>query len=243
VNDLTWVVGRYVGRPARRRNLSACLVASATGYLQAPAMTEILLLCTANVCRSPMAGALLARELTAGKVTGGKVTRGTVTEGEVTTAGGSVLVRSAATAGCDGIPPPAEVVGVMAAHGLDVSGHRSHAATAGDLAGADLILAMTREQLRHAVVVAPATWPRAFTLRELVRRGDLAGRREPGETLPGWLTRLHDGRSRTALLGDSAQDDIPDPIGGPLSGYEQAAAELWQLTGRLVDLCWAALDS
>lgn len=185
-------------------------------------MTEILVLCTANICRSPMAGALLARELTA--------------------AGDPVLVRSAATAGRDGIPPPAEVVSVMAAHGLDVSGHRSQAATAGDLAGADLILAMTREHLRHAVVVAPAMWPRAFTLRELVRRGDLAGRRQPGETLPGWLDRVHDGRSRTALLGDSAQDDIADPSGGPRSGYEQTAAELWQLTGRLVDLCWAAPD-
>jgi protein-tyrosine phosphatase len=200
-------------------------------------MTEILMLCTANICRSPMAGALLARELTAGKATAGKRAAG-----ELTAAGGSVLVRSAATAGRDGIPPPAEVVSVMAAYGLDVSGHRSQAATAGDLAGADLVLAMTREHLRHAVVVAPVTWPRAFTLRELVRRGDLAGRRQPGETLPGWLARVHDGRSRTALLGDSAEDDIADPIGGPLSGYEQTAAELWQLTGRLADLCWAAPD-
>jgi protein-tyrosine phosphatase len=183
-------------------------------------MTEILVLCTANICRSPMASALLARELTA--------------------AGDPVLVRSAATAGHDGIPPPAEVVSVMAVYGLDVSGHRSRAATAADLAGAGLILAMTREQLRHAVVVAPATWPRAFTLREVIRRGDLAGRRLPGETLPGWLARVQAGRSRAALLGDSAQDDIADPIGGPLSGYRQTAAELCQLTGRLADLCWGA---
>jgi protein-tyrosine phosphatase len=183
-------------------------------------MTEILVLCRANICRSPMASALLARELTAA---------------ELTAPGDPVLVRSAATAGRDGIPPPAEVVSVMAVYGLDVSGHRSHATT-----GAGLILAMTREQLRHAVVVAPATWPRAFTLREVVRRGDLAGRRLPGETLPGWLARVHAGRSRTALLGESAQDDIADPIGGPLSGYEQTAAELCQLTGRLADLCWAA---
>jgi protein-tyrosine phosphatase len=210
------------GPSARWRNLSACLVAAAGHNLPVAVMIEILVLCTANICRSPMAGALLARELTA--------------------AGDSVLVRSAATAGRDGIPPPAEVVSVMAAYGRDVSGHRSQVATAGDLGGADLVLAMTREHLRHAVVVAPATWPRAFTLRELVRRGDLAGRRQPEEALPGWLARVHAGRSRTALLGDSAEDDIADPIGGPLSGYEQTAAELWQLTGRLADLCRAAPD-
>jgi protein-tyrosine phosphatase len=183
-------------------------------------MTEILVLCTANICRSPMAAALLARELAA---------RGVLAQ-----------VYSAGMRGGGAAPPPAEVVAVLAGQALDVTQHRSRLVAAGDLARADLVLAMAREHLRHAVVVAPDAWPRAFTIRELVRRGDLAGPRPPEENLPDWLARVHDGRSRLALLGDSARDDVADPIGGPLAGYERTAAELGQLARRLADLCWPA---
>ena len=48
--------------------------------------------------------------------------------------------------------------------------------------------------MRHAVVTAPAAWPRPFTLRELVRRGAVIGPQPPGESLAGWLARAHDGR-------------------------------------------------
>jgi protein-tyrosine-phosphatase len=99
---------------------------------------------------------------------------------------------------------------------------------------------MAREHVRHAVVVRPDAWPRVFTILELVRRGDLVGPRLPGETLAGWLARAHEGRSGLALLGDSPQDDVADPIGGPRSAYERTAAELEQLVGRLADLCWVA---
>ena len=181
-------------------------------------MTEILLLCTANICRSPMAAALLARELARRDV--------------------PALVSSAGTLGA-GARPPAEVATVMAGHGIDVTGHRSRQVTAGDLARADLILALAREHLRGAAVTAPHAWPRAFTLRELVRRGDLIGARRPAETLASWLDRAQAGRSRLALLGDSAADDVADPIGGALSGYERTAAELAHLAGRVAELGWS----
>jgi protein-tyrosine phosphatase len=180
-------------------------------------MTEVLVLCTANICRSPMAAALLARELAARDV--------------------AVRVRSAGTVG-GGLLPPGEVLTVMAGYGLDLAGHRGRQLTAADLARADLVLAMAREHLRQAVVMAPDTWPRAFTLRELVRRGDLVGPRVPGETLAGWLAQVHTGRSRVALLGDSAQDDVADPIGGPPSGYERTAADLHRLAADLANLGW-----
>ena len=180
-------------------------------------MTEIILLCTANLCRSPMAAAFLARELAARSV--------------------PARVSSAGTLG-GGLPPPPDVTAVMAGHGLDLAGHRSRQATAGDLAGADLILAMAREHLRHAAVAAPDTWPRAFTVRELARRGDLAGSRPSAETLASWLDRAQSGRSRLELLGDSPQDDVADPIGGSAREYERTAAELRELAGHLAGLCW-----
>jgi protein-tyrosine-phosphatase len=129
-------------------------------------------------------------------------------------------------------------VTVLAGRGLDVTGHRSRLVTGGDLARADLILAMGREHLRHAVVISPDAWPRAFTLRELVRRGGQAGPRAAAEPVESWLARVHAGRSRLALLGDAAQDDVADPIGGPPGGYERAAADLGRLAADLAGLCW-----
>jgi len=149
----------------------------------------------------------------------------------------AVSVRSAGLLD-DGRPPPPEVITAMASCGLDVASHRSRRVTAEDLERADLAVAMAREHLRHAVVTAPAVWPRAFTLRELVRRGAAIGPRPPGEGLAGWLARAHEGRRRTALLGDCADDDVADPIGAPQQAYTQTAATLGQLVDRLVALCW-----
>jgi protein-tyrosine phosphatase len=190
-------------------------------------MTEILLLCTANICRSPMAAALLALELPS-----------LPDPGPDGPGPDQVVVRSAGRLG-SGVPPPAEVMAVMAGYGLDLTAHRSRQLTASDLAAADLILAMSRENLRHAVVLAPQAWPRAFTIRELLRLGGRAGRQLPGETLADWLARVSAGRSRLALLGDSSQDDVADPIGGPRSAYERTAAELRELARQLTSLCWS----
>jgi protein-tyrosine phosphatase len=180
-------------------------------------VTEILVLCTANQCRSVMAELLLRHRLAA--------------------VGGCALVRSAGTFGADG-PPPPEVISALAAYGLDAAAHRGRALSEGDLAGSDLVLASSREHLRHAVVVLPGAWPRAFTLKELVRRGQQIGPRLAGEPLAGWLRRVHDGRDRSALLGDSEDDDLADPTGGTARDYIATAAQLDDLLARLVRLAW-----
>jgi protein-tyrosine-phosphatase len=138
-----------------------------------------------------------------------------------------------------GQPPDPEAITVMASYGLDIADHRSRQVTPDDLEHADLTIAMAREHLRHAVVAVPTVWPRAFTLRELVRRGEAMGRRSSGESLGSWLGRVHEGRQRTALLGESPDDDVADPTGGPAFGYTETAAVLSQLLNQLVDLCWA----
>jgi protein-tyrosine phosphatase len=179
-------------------------------------MTAILLLCTANVCRSVMAEAMLSARLAAQAV-------------PVASAG---LLES-------GQCPPAEVVSVMAARGIDVAGHRSRRVTADDLAAADLVLGLAREHARHAAVLLPDCWPRTFTLRELLRRGQQAGARAPGEPLGDWLARAGGDRRRRDLLGSSADDDVPDPYGGPLAGYQATASLLDRLTSELVAQCLA----
>jgi protein-tyrosine phosphatase len=183
-----------------------------------PGETGIVVLCTANVCRSPMAAALLARRLA--------------------TLGVTVPVRSAGMIG-GGDPPHPEVVSVMASYGIEITSHRSRIVCAADLAPASLVLTMTRDHLRHAAITEPGAWPRAFTLKELIRRGEQVGPRPPGEPFSGWLSRAHAGRARTSLLGDSPDDDVADPAGGPLRAYADTADLLDRLVTRLAELGWA----
>lgn len=178
----------------------------------------ILVLCHANVCRSPMAASLLARRLAVLGVTVPVCSAGMYRAGD---------------------PPYPEVVSVLAAYRIDAVAHRSRVASAADLARTILVLGMTRENLRYAVVAEPGTWPRAFTLKELVRRGEQIGPRPPGEPFPAWLARAHAGRDQAALLGYSLEDDVPDPAGGPLRGYADTAARLDRLAARLAELGWA----
>ena len=139
-----------------------------------------------------------------------------------------------------GEPASAHGVDVLAARGVDLSSHRSRIVDRELLEGADLALAMSREHLREAVLALPDTWPRAFTLKELVRRGEMIGPRAPGESIEAWLARAHSGRNRADLLGSSSEDDVEDPIGLSRSAYEKTADELADLVDRLVDLLWPA---
>jgi protein-tyrosine phosphatase len=193
-------------------------VPGARAQRDSPDEAGIVVLCTANVCRSPMAAALLARRLA--------------------TLGVTVPVRSAGMIG-GGDPPHPEVVSVMASYGIEITSHRSRIVCAADLAPASLVLTMTRDHLRHAAITEPGAWPRAFTLKELIRRGERIGPRPPGEPFSGWLSRAHAGRARTSLLGDSPDDDVTDPAGGPLLAYADTAGLLDRLVARLAELGWA----
>jgi protein-tyrosine phosphatase len=181
----------------------------------------IMVLCTANVCRSPMAAALLARRLAV--------------------MGVNLPVRSAGMIRC-GDPPHPEVISVMASYGIEISSHSSRVALATDLARASLVLAMARDNLRYAVITEPGAWPRAFTLKELIRRGEQIGPRPPGEPFAEWLSRAHVGRERSSLLGESAEDDVADPAGGPRRAYTATASLLDQLVIRLAELGWAQAE-
>jgi protein-tyrosine phosphatase len=121
-----------------------------------------------------------------------------------------------------GAPATEHAVTVCADRGIDISGHVSRRLDRTILDDADLVIAMTREHLREAVVMSPPVFAHTFTLRELVRRIDL----RPRATLP----ELHAGREiRTYISADPA-DDVADPIGQPLSRYEETA---WELDGLL----------
>jgi protein-tyrosine-phosphatase len=149
-----------------------------------------------------------------------------------------VVKAAVASAGLlfDGHAATPEAVASMAARGIDTSGHRSQRVTAALVRHADLVVAMAREHVREAVSLAPEAWPRVFTLKELVRRGERVGFRRPEQSVPDWLAAVHHGRRPDDLLGTSPDDDVADPIGRPQAVYDRTAAELDGLVTRLADL-------
>jgi protein-tyrosine-phosphatase len=100
-------------------------------------MGLILFVCTGNICRSPMAEGLLRQRL---------AKAGLATEHRVASAGVWAL---------DGRPASEHAVAVMAAQGIDITGHIAHTVTAEDMARASLILVMSRD---HKQVLLN-TWP------------------------------------------------------------------------------------
>jgi len=139
-----------------------------------------------------------------------------------------------------GRPVPPEVLAVMGERDMDLSGHVSRRLER-PMLSADLVIGMEHRHVRECVVLDGSCWPRTFTLRELVGRGESmgpVGLRAQGEPVVSWLERLHAGRDRAALARPSSDADVADPYGGPLDGYRATAAELADLVDRLVRLAW-----
>lgn len=177
----------------------------------------ILLVCTGNLCRSPMAEGLLRRHLD--------------------DAGIPAEVASAGLTG-EGQPADPRAAEALAARGIDLSAHRNRRLGPEHTAAADLVVAMTREHLREVAVVDPGAWARTFTLKELVRRAERHGPRPAGVALDAWLARLAEGRSTAELVGAAPEDDVEDPIGRPPEAFEATVAELDALLAEAVELLW-----
>ncbi len=155
-----------------------------------------------------------------------------------------LLARSLASRGIDahvhscgllesGRPASSGSVDAMSARGLDLSGHRSTQISPQLVRSADLIVGMAREHVRESVVLDFSSFPRTYTLKEIVRRGQEVGPQRHGQPLADWLAELSHGRRPADHLGGSAGDDVADPIGQRFAVYQRTAEELVQLVDQL----------
>jgi protein-tyrosine phosphatase len=178
---------------------------------------RVLFVCTANIVRSPIAAALLQVRL-----------RDRGVDAAVESAGLLDSLRAIDNG----------AVFALESYGVDFRAHRSHRLDESMVRHATLILGLEREHVREAVLLDSAAWPRTFTLKEVVRRGEATGTRAQGESIENWIARTHGDRMHQELLGANPIDDIADPYGGPPGGYEDAAEEIDDLVARLVQLVW-----
>jgi protein-tyrosine-phosphatase len=178
---------------------------------------RVLFVCTANIVRSPMAAAFLTarlREL-----------------------GVDAVVESAGLREAEPVIDDGAMI-ALEGYGVDLRVHRSRRLEAAMLSPATVILGLEREHVREAVLLDPSVWRRTFTLKEIVRRGEAAGVRQPGESIEEWIARAEGDRVQHDLLGSDLIDDVADPYGGVRGDYEEAAEEIDDLVTRLVHLLW-----
>lgn len=187
-------------------------------------MRTILLVCTGNTCRSPMAESML-KDL-AGR------------------AGKAVEVRSAGVGAMDGYPVSPHAAEVLRRRKLPVPGP-SRSLSAEQIEWADLILAMTSSHKRAIVQRHPEAAGKTYTLKEFSLMGDVSMDEvaEAERLYTEWQIRQSMGQElspeehvRLMELQRKIPDfDIADPFGGTLDVYERSANEIGEALRRVVD--------
>ncbi len=156
---------------------------------------RVLVVCTANQCRSPMAEGLIRARLEAG----GLADR--------------VQVGSAGTWARDGVPATPHAVRVMQTRGVDIGGHRSREISEAVVGGADLILVMTEGHDQAISTEFPAARPRLMLFSALAGgKWDIAdpvgGPLEEYEATARELARLIDA-GWDVIVGAGPEDPTP----------------------------------
>jgi protein-tyrosine phosphatase len=177
-------------------------------------MTSILVVCTGNVCRSPMAEGFLRKALVEAL-------------GDAAPA-----VSSSGTGGWEGSEAMPEAVTAAAERDVDITGHRARRLPPGMAESAELVVCMAREHLEAIARSTPGVVGRTFTLKELVRLLEQLPADRPRDA---WdrvaaADRLRHGAGRN----EAVDDDVADPLGLPLEYYRAVASELDDRCRRLV---------
>ena len=126
--------------------VAAATSRSATGQAAAP---RILIVCTGNICRSPLAEQLLRENLRAAGI-----------DAVVTSAGTHAMTGSAMT-------PEAATLSLQ--YGASTTEHVARQLTKKLIADADLVLTATRDHRREVVTLLPKATRYTFTLNQFAR--------------------------------------------------------------------------
>ncbi len=166
----------------------------------------LLFVCTANICRSPMAERLTRAALPAMPI----------------------VAMSAGTHGIPGRPMPVEAAAALRECGGNPDGFVSQPLTEELVRAADLVLTGAMEHRREVVTILPQAASRTFTIMEF---GALAAAVSTAE-----LAEIDNRVLRAQTLVEQArllrgvvrpEDlDVADPFGGPARGYKAAARQI-----------------
>jgi protein-tyrosine phosphatase len=181
---------------------------------------RVLVVCTANVCRSPVSAMLLDRAL---------LRRGL-----------NAIVESGGF--LEGGAPVCPMMRSFASEvGLDLSFHESRKVDGYMLGDARLVLTMERRHARDLMVTFDAGHERIFTVGGFIAQAAL--RPPAGEGVDEWLAHVAPLRSHGEFLGVHCDDDISDPHGESKRVHRRAFDQLQFSMDRVADAVVAACDA
>ena len=183
----------------------------------------VLMVCTGNICRSPLAEQLLRAQAASANL--------------------PITVTSAGTGAMVGREMTAQAAELSAQYGALSTDHAPTQLTESIIAGADLILTATREHRAAVVSMSPKAIRRTFTLTQFARLAPtlvaLAAEHSPTSPAPlvelvetpqdhlkSLLTHAAVARSLISPPANATDDDITDPYKQSQSVYDEVAAEI-----------------
>lgn len=179
-------------------------------------MGSVLVVCTGNICRSPLGEGFVRRALQA------RLGRS------------APEVRSAGTAGWEGSGATAESVEAGAERGLDVAGHEARRLRGPMIDEAVLVVTMSVEHRDEVMAVSPAAGAKTFTLKELTRLAEALPAPDGRTDLPTRIAQA-DALRRGGFAGNPHDEDVADPLGMPLDTYRAIAWEIEEYANRMAE--------
>jgi protein-tyrosine phosphatase len=180
-------------------------------------MTSILVVCSGNICRSPVAEGLLRRGV------------------QRRFGSDAPEVSSAGTIGLEGSSATPESVQAAAERGVDISSHVARRLTEPMIERADLLVCMAAEHRAAIATRLPTARDRTFTLKELAR---LLEDDAPAAPLSGDALAARIAIAGAARRGGGPtnpyDEDVVDPLGMPLETYRAITWELDDWIDRLL---------
>lgn len=176
---------------------------------------RVLVVCTANLCRSPLAEHLL--------------------RARTTSLGLTWAVSSAGVQARPGQPMHPSSERVLRSRSIDASGWVSTRVEPAALATADLVVTATQQQRDQLVTLRPAAMSRTFTLLQLARWAEAIRTGDPMDPADfgPWLARsARSARSHTQPSPPD-QRDLADPYGHTHRHFVRCAS--------LIDQAWTTI--
>jgi protein-tyrosine phosphatase len=188
---------------------------------------RILVVCTGNICRSPMAQAMLVDRL----------------RQRLGAEGAQAFeVTSAGTHGLAGWEMEGDALRVLDELGVKADPFTARELLAEHVEDADLVLTATRDHRAAAVTLAPRASSRTFTLREFARlaaavdastvAADVADPVERARQLVSAAAGQR-GYVRAEIVTD---DDVADPYRRSAAAFQEAGAEIRAAVDAIVEL-------
>jgi len=182
---------------------------------------QVLMVCTGNICRSPMMERILRAALNRHG------------------AGNAVAVSSAGTWAQAGELMQPFATSTLTERGVDAGGFAATPLTDELLRSSDLVVTATREHRAQVVGLVPGTVRRTFTLLELA---SIAG---SAPTTPDPAPADQAARARQAVAWAAQMrgsisrhvegaDDLGDPLGAPAQVYRQRADTITEAVEQIV---------